>query len=144
MAVHSRVREVFGYFQNLNLLALLQDLRAGRTARGSWSSGGWLCPVAHGLPAGQHVRQLVVMGQAADLSRGCEYAAHHLGANPISIFRFIRNWDEEPNALHWLLTQLEELWAERLVDADAMQELLTETEGPCEQPIIRSTIGVIS
>ena len=33
MLVSSNVYSVFGYFQNLNLLALVQDLRNGRTAR---------------------------------------------------------------------------------------------------------------
>lgn len=46
------VRRVFGPFQNLNLLVLLEDLRAGRVVWGDWAFGGWLCPVAHGLPRG--------------------------------------------------------------------------------------------
>ena len=53
MPVSSRVYSVFGHFQNLNLLALLQDLREGRTARQAWLAGSLLCPVAHGLPHGR-------------------------------------------------------------------------------------------
>jgi hypothetical protein len=67
MAVQARIREVFGYFQNLNLLALIQDLRRGQTARGQWASGDWLCPVAHGLPSGRHVREVVGLGQTLGL-----------------------------------------------------------------------------
>jgi hypothetical protein len=130
MPIQLRIREVFGYFQNLNLLALIQDLRTGRTAQRAWSANGWLCPVAHGLPAGRHVRQLVVLGQAADLSRGCDYAARHLGADPTTVFRFVRSWDEESHYSAWLLRQLEELWEERLEDATAVQEILQPPDRP--------------
>jgi hypothetical protein len=115
---------VFGHFQNLNLLALLQDLRAGRTARQAWHSGSLLCPVAHGLPHGAEVQRLRALGQAADLSAGCDFAARHLGADPAAVLRFVRSWDEEALSSDALLRQLEELWAERLADAEAVQELL--------------------
>jgi hypothetical protein len=75
MSIAARIHEVFGHFQNLNLLVLMQDLRAGQIARQSWSTGSSLCPIAHGLPAGRDVRRLVVMGQEADLRRGCAFAA---------------------------------------------------------------------
>jgi len=64
MAIESMIRDVFGHFQNLNLLALLHDLDQGRMARQAWASGSLLCPVAHGLPAGQQVRQLALLGHA--------------------------------------------------------------------------------
>jgi hypothetical protein len=145
MPVQLRIREVFGYFQNLNLLGLIQDLRRGQMARGAWSSNGWLCPVAHGLPAGRHVQQLVVLGQAADLSRGCDYAARQLGADPAAVFRFVRTWDDEPNYCGWLLGQLEELWEERLADADAVQEVIqiaepAEVIAPCHGTILTSSL----
>ena len=79
MPVSPRIFGVFGHFQNLNLLALREDLRGGRTARQAWSSGSLLCPVAHGLPHGTEVRELRYLGQAADLPDGCEFAARHLG-----------------------------------------------------------------
>jgi hypothetical protein len=127
MPVPSATRDVFAHFQNLNLLALLHDLRSDRTARQSWSVGSRLCPVAHGLPAGQHVRHLNILGQAADLGQGCDYAARHLGADSAAVVRFVRAWDEEFMSNDWLLRHLEELWEERLADAMAVQELLQGT-----------------
>jgi hypothetical protein len=124
MAIQCAILEVFSRFQNLNLLALLHDLRSDRTARQAWSIGASLCPVAHGLPAGQHVRQLSILGQAADLGHGCDYAARYLGADPAAVLRFVRSWDDEILGRHWLLSQLQELWEERLADAQAMQDLL--------------------
>jgi hypothetical protein len=125
MPVASSIRDVFAHFQNLNLLALVHDLRAGETARRGWSSPGLLlCPVAHGLPAGQQVRELSALGQAADLDRGCDYAARYLGAAREAVLRFVRLWDDEVIRSPWLLRQLEELWAERLTDADVVQELI--------------------
>src|SRR5215471_7902079 len=116
MPVSARVYAVFGHFQNLNLLALLQDLREGRTARQAWLSGSLLCPVAHGLPQGAQVRRLRALGQAADLSKGCDFAARHLGADPGAVLHFVRSWDEEGLSSGSLLRQLEEMWAERLAD----------------------------
>jgi hypothetical protein len=127
MAVQSRIREVFGYFQNLNLLALIQDLRHGQTARGQWASGNWLCPVAHGLPSGRHVREVVGLGQKLGLHLSSIYAAEHIGADATAVIRFVEAWDEEPNYGVRLLRQLEELWEERLADADAVQEVI---QGP--------------
>jgi hypothetical protein len=115
---------VFGHFQNLNLLALLQDLREGRAARQAWLSGSLLCPVAHGLPHGAQVQRLRELGQAADLSEGCDFAARHLGTDPGAVLRFVRSWDDEVLSSDSLLRQLEEMWQERLADAQAVQELL--------------------
>src|SRR5688572_23240648 len=94
MAITPKIRVVFSYFQNLNLLALLHDLHAGRTTRRGWLSGSLLCPIAHGLKQGEQVRELRVMGQAADLSRGCGYAANHLGADADAVLEFVRDWDD--------------------------------------------------
>jgi hypothetical protein len=124
MPVTSTVRDVFAHFQNLNLLALLHDLRDGQAARQAWLTGLQLCPVAHGLPSGEQVRQLAAMGQVASLGQGCDFAARHLGASPDAVLRFVRSWDEEFYGTEWLLRQLEEIWRERLEDAVAMQEML--------------------
>jgi hypothetical protein len=124
MPVSSTVYGVFGHFQNLNLLALLQDLRDGRTARQAWLSGSLLCPVAHGLPHGTHVEELRVLGQTIALTEGCDLAARRLAADPGAVLRFVRSWDEDDLSTGALLRQLEELWEERRVDAEAMQALL--------------------
>jgi hypothetical protein len=130
MSVAPAVQAVFGHFQNLNLLALLHDLRDGRTAHQAWLSGSLLCPVAHGLPAGSQVRELSALGQAADLSEGCHFAARLLGAPPDAVLRFVRFWDEGVVSRSWLLRQLEEVWEERLADAEALQGLL-QVEPSC-------------
>jgi hypothetical protein len=130
MSVSSNIHEVFGHFQNLNLLALVHDLRAGRTARHAWLSGSLLCPVAHGLPAGQQVRELSVLGQSAELGKGCDYAAQHLGAARDSVLWFVRSWDDQVLGNDWLRRQLEELWHERRADADAVQAVLQGTPVP--------------
>lgn len=126
MAIASRVRDIFGYFENLNLLVLLEDLRMERAARQGWSRGKQLCPIAHGLPTGFLIRELTRLGQSADLARGCDHAARHLGANSSAIQRFISLWDEGSISPNWLLHQLEELWGERLENACAVQELICE------------------
>ena len=130
MAIAQSMREVFGYFQSLNLLALLHDLQHDNAARQSWYSGSQLCPIAHGLASGQEVRQLCVLGQSSDLEKGCEYAARSLGANPVSIYRFVRSWDENLVGQEWLIRQLEALWHERLENAEAVQRVLSGCNGP--------------
>ncbi|HTU23541.1 MAG TPA: hypothetical protein VMG10_36230, partial [Gemmataceae bacterium] len=70
MSISAIIRDVFGHFQNLNLLALLHDLQQDRTARQTWANGRLLCPIAHGLPAGQQVQRLSVLGQIAELGQG--------------------------------------------------------------------------
>jgi hypothetical protein len=124
MAVSARIQAIFGYFENLNLLILMEDLRRSQTARDGWSTGRLLCPIAHGLPSGDQVRELNMLGQTADLSYGCDYAARHLGANPATVMRFVCSWDDETLSQNWLLLQLEELWYERLDNAEAVQEML--------------------
>ena len=124
MPISALIHQVFGHFQNLNLLALLHDLQSSEIAHHAWSSSGRLCPVAHGLPAGTKVRELTRLGQAANLDVGCDFAAQCLGANPNSVLRFVRLWDEGAVSPEWVLRQLEAMWAERLEDAKAMQQIL--------------------
>jgi len=124
MPVPSMIRDVFDHFQNLNLLALVQDLRDGHTTGQAWFSGALLCPVAHGLGTAGQVQRLAGLFQAPDIERDCRYAADQLGATQRAVIRFVTAWDEGRVSSYWLQRQLEELWAERLADADCMQELL--------------------
>jgi hypothetical protein len=124
MAIARGIHAVFGHFQNLNLLALIHDLRASDTAHNAWRSGSQLCPIAHGLPAGDQVQQLNVLGQSADTEVGCEFAARQLGADADAVLHFVRQWDGNVLDSGWLLWQLEAIWEERLADAEAMEELL--------------------
>jgi hypothetical protein len=126
MAVSPSIHNVFGHFQNLNLLVLMQDLRDGQVVRDTWLSGSNLCPVAHGLRNGEQVMELV-MAELADVDKGCTKAARRLGAAPAAILRFVRRWDEQALRPEMLLNELEELWRERLDDAEAVQTMLNAT-----------------
>ena len=135
MKRHDRVElgAVFGHFQNLNLLALLQDLREGRTARHAWLSiGSDLCPVARGMPGGEQVQTLRAFGQTAELYVSCRYAAHCLGADPDAVLRFVGAWDGDGFSDDSLLRLLEEMWEERLADAEVVQEVLQAAPGTAE------------
>ena len=65
------------------------------------------------------------LSQSADLGRACDYAARHLGADPARVYQFVELWDTHQFSSDWLVRQLEDLWDERLADAEAVQELLT-------------------
>lgn len=132
----SDLKSVFLHFQNLNLLALLQDLRAGRTTRQSWLSGSWLCPVAHGMPHAAEVRELRALGQADELEVGCKFAARQIGADPDEVLWFVRCWDEQLLSDGALVRLLEEIWSERLNDAVAAQEFMQES--PDDKPSVPS------
>ena len=47
-----------------------------------------------------------------------------LGTDPAAVFRFVCSWDAGAISRYWLWHQLNELWQERLADAEAVQELL--------------------
>jgi hypothetical protein len=131
MIVDPTIFSVFGHFQNLNLLVLLDDLRTGRIARGAWFDGEVLCPVAHAMPEGQAVRSLQYLGQAEALGRACDYAAERMGARPRDVERFVEMWDSCGFTREWLIQQLEAMWKERLADADAVQEVLAPAPARC-------------
>jgi hypothetical protein len=126
MSAHPLVRNLFGQFQNLNLLILREDLRRGWAARGAWSSGGNLCPLAHGLGGGAIVLALQRLSKAVDLEQASLDVARRLGVLPIDVYRFVRFWDDPQRFVspNWLLGQLDALWAERLADGDCVQSIL--------------------
>jgi hypothetical protein len=134
MRISTGIREVFGHFHNLNLLALLHDLRGGRAAREDWSTTDkLLCPVAHGLASGQQVREINLLGEFANLKKACSYAAQCLGANVDAVARFVHSWDDHSLSTEVLTRHLEDIWQERLADAEAMQQVLavpTHSEAP--------------
>ncbi len=127
MRISAGIHDVFGRFQNLNLLALLHDLRNSRTAHADWSSGNLLCPLAHGLTSGQQVREVNFLGQIANLKRACAYAAECLGADYETVVRFVKSWDDHTLGAEVLIRYLEEIWSERLDDAEAVQEVIHGT-----------------
>jgi hypothetical protein len=120
------IARVFSYFQNLNLLALLEDLRSGRTARGTWVTGSLLCPVAHGMPDGDGVHRLYELSQVTTSPAAHMSAAERIGADARVIEQFVTLWDEGVIKDDYLLKQLTAIWNERIDDAVAVQELLIE------------------
>lgn len=133
MQPSSLVREVFGHFQNLSLIALLEDFRHGQIVKGDWSSNQSLCPVAHGMEDGEAVKQLRAATQAINLEAACRFAARRLLAYPHSVYDFVRWWDSLGDT-RWLLSELEQLWAERLADADTVQEIIEPIARPVAMP----------
>jgi hypothetical protein len=127
--VDPEIRGVFDYFQNLNLLVLMEDLRRGQAARKVWQSGSSLCPVAHGLPAKQQVREVCSCDQETGyLDQACIFAARLLGAKPEEVLYFVECWDSQKISDEALRKQLEALWLERLADAELMQHFLAADE----------------
>jgi len=134
-SVDPGIRGVFDYFQNLNLLVLVEDLRQGQTARRAWYARGQLCPVAHGLPAEQQVREACSADlEPGHLNRACIFAARILGAKPEEVVHFVECWDCDRISDNELREQLELLWQERLVDAELMQEFLVDEREVKEVP----------
>jgi hypothetical protein len=128
MRISAGIREVFGRFHNLNLLALLHDLRGDLAAREDWSTATkLLCPVAHGFASGAQVREVNILGEFANLQKACGHAAQCLGADFGAVVRFVRSWDDQSLSADVLLRHLENMWEERLADADAMQQVLRRT-----------------
>ncbi len=124
MSISAAIRSVFGRFQNLNLLALINDLRANRVAREDWVAGSLLCPIAHGLASREQVRELNLVGEFANLQSACMEAARYIGASPFDIACFVKCWDACVLTTEALLCHLEDIWAERLADAEAVQAVL--------------------
>jgi hypothetical protein len=133
--VDPAIRSVFDYFQNLNLLVLVEDLRQGQTARRAWYTRGQLCPVAHGLPAEQQVREASSADlEPGHLNRACIFAARILGAKPEEVVHFVECWDLDRISDNELREQLEQIWHERLADAELMQEFLADEQEVKEVP----------
>ena len=127
------LRSIFARFQNLNLVFLIEDLRRGLTARGGWLEHANLCPVAHGMPDGDTIQHLEYLNHARNLDAACAFAARVLGARPGEVELFVERWDEAPLA-PWLLEELEQIWLERVEDAECMQEVLAlDTVSPLDE-----------
>jgi hypothetical protein len=83
--------------------------------------------VAHGLPADQQVREVCSADlEPGYLNRACIFAARILGAKPEEVVHFVECWDRDRISDHELRVQLEQLWQERLGDAELMQEFLAD------------------
>jgi hypothetical protein len=135
MRITTGIWQVFGHFHNLNLLALIHDLRNQQTARANWTTNDKiLCPVAHGLANGQQVKEVNLLGEFANLQRACTMSANWLGADPGDVLRFVRSWDDYTITTEVLLDHLEQIWHERLADAEAAQAVMNGTDPYCSLP----------
>ena len=120
------VREIFGRFQNLNLLSLIHGLRDGDVDHGSWSD----CPVGYGL---SYFAKRVLFQE----HRNFCIPAREIGCGGKYVSQFVDSWDKWDKRDKWewkwdksrsikLLTELEDIWQERLEDALAVQEFIGE------------------
>ena len=107
MPILPAVHQVFGHFQNLNLLALLNDLGNGESVRQAWFSSGRLCPVAHGLPAGQQVRELTIWARPPTSAKVAITPPSILAPILTLCCASFRSWDEGVVRHEWLLRQLQ-------------------------------------
>jgi hypothetical protein len=123
MTFRETVRNVFTHFQNLNLIVLMDDLRAKRVARLAWITyaSGQLCPIAHGMPSFTALRKVIE-------SDGYNQAGEFLGCDEKWPREFVEKWDIVVYRDEELLAELQEIYQERLADADAVQQVI---EGPC-------------
>lgn len=123
-----QLKNIFGRFQNLNLLLLIEDLRRGMVARGNWHDleNGNLCPIAHGW--------------RCDRFRSDNYTTPWLWAG-ISDEEFYSTpnhfpyeWDNGLVTRDQLLSTLESIYAERLADADVVQAVCLPIGEPVDVP----------
>ena len=112
------LNNIFSRFQNLNLLALINNLQKDHVSRGLWirqadKEPSTMCPLAHGT-----------YPLTVNIGDRCENAAQRLSLSLSTILRFIGQWDGEKLARFRLLFVLEDIWKERLEDAETLQEVL--------------------
>ena len=147
-------KTMFSRFQNLNLLFLREDLLLRRVASGDWMAFvsindlfvesriqyPLLCPIAHGWA--------VHCPQATSISSGCarvdlarefssdgdddiallESDLEYLlaGVSPSEGNLFINAWDANGDSYEVLLGIIDEIFQERLADADAVQDVICQ------------------
>lgn len=149
MMTRELLRNIFSRFENLNLLTLIHDLRNGEILREGWYDTNpfgqvRFCPIAHGWVCGYmeakergFVETVVnrTIKEDAFVERTNEYAMAGIPANLGD--PFVTWWDGDGNdhtkGDAFLLKVLEELYSERLADAEAYQELVAT---PNEVPVL--------
>lgn len=125
-------RDIFARFQNVNLLALIEDIRRRNVAREAWHDSHLfdevkgqnhdLCPVAHGFLCGQDTEDVE---DAETFSKSTALAAKIIGVAGEAVFNFVTEWDKNhKGSEEYLLYLLQSIWDERLVDAVATQEMI--------------------
>jgi hypothetical protein len=123
------LKETFAPFKCLNLAVLRESVQRGQVAFGLWAikedpwEGGnvQLCPIAHGWDRYRY----------DDVTSPAIFA----GVPSLDVERFLEWWDgvDEDAARRLLSEALDELWAERVADADVVQSVIGEGV-TCGQP----------
>ena len=113
-------RRLFGHFRDLNLLTLRSNLDVCRVARRDWFADGHLCPLGHGMPGWVAVRDAVASTQSRN-----EPLPAGLHRTHVDVGLFVDLWDKGLITRDWLVEQVEQLWMERLADADTLQAVVT-------------------
>ncbi len=120
-------RGIFERFQNLNLLVLIEDIKNGNVARGTWSQyiypdDATMCPLMHGFqnscnnrfsPRLKEDNTSLEDWMAAKDALGMPYATE--------IMEFTAWWDSGGSKTNRLLKLLHSILQERMIDADAVQ-----------------------
>lgn len=116
----NQFRPIFEQFKDLNLFVLRENLRLGRVIYRHWNGpGGLMCPYRHGTAS------------------WCRNWIRGVSAEACTLF--VQWWDmkvpwwdlfgvRRRRARHQLLQLVESILAERLADADAMQQILEPQE----------------
>lgn len=132
------IKNIFSRFQNLNLRILVDDLKNGQCAVGDWvhltkDSKTWenitlICPLAHGFHHESSINkvQLALLSQQEQ-----KIASEEIGITRKQVKDFLNWYDYKNDSTNKLLPILESIWKERLEDADAVQNVITESEVVC-------------
>jgi len=135
-----KFRGIFERFQNLNLIALIEDLRRGQVAQGNWIEADDdhgelynLCPLYHGVR--RDLESAIDFACAASVEN--ELVARHLGVRERDVRDFVGWWDGWGDA-NGLLITLERILAERRIDADAVQAMVRPSEWVVPDPNVQA------
>lgn len=114
----AKIKRLFARFENLNLFVLIADLRGKSCAYASWIDGRHSCPIAHGFRNG-----------TVNYADDDEQIYLHAGIPKTewaAATQFIGWWDDGAfdNVDSFLFEVLEEIAAERMADADAVQAVI--------------------
>lgn len=117
------VRKIFSQFKDLNLVFLMEDLRLGLVAHKNWvdCETRLMCPLQHGFDV-----------YSTDCMSVFKYLGNYFHLAAEDVISFVNIWDARSHCIslssETLLSYLEEIWKERMEDAEAVQEVITEKE----------------
>ena len=116
---NEQLKDIFGRFDNLNLVTLIGNLEEGRVIRYHWRQGSFMCPLWHQLGGSAEAGSLL-----GNSSSGGSFAQAAGLVDEETATSFISWWDSRENKQGRLLETVREIFDERLQDADAVQSVL--------------------